>query len=154
MRLRHSTHARDAALGQLERANRWLVVGSVALTGVFAELASHAFAGHKTASTKADAHGNAAHHQTTTAPLKAPADPPARAPEPQVTEAEREQRSEGEVEEPASPETEPSQSPSEAAPQRSEPEASAEVPAETHEAPAQEAAPPVETAPPVVSGGS
>ena len=152
MRLRHTTHARDAALGQLERANRWMVVGSVALTGVFAELAAHAFSGHKSASTKASAHGHTAHHQTSTTPLKAPADPPAGASEPQVTEAEREQRRQAEVEEPASPETapaEPSQSPSEAAP----PESHTEAPAETREAPAQEA-PPVETAPPVVSGGS
>ena len=153
MRLRHTTHARDAALGQLERANRWLVVGSVALTGVFAELAAHAFSGHKSASAKASAHGNAARHHTSTAPLKTPAEPPARAPEPQVSEAEREQRRQAEVEEPASPETEASQSPSEAAPPRSEPETHTEAPVETQEVPAQEA-PPVETAPPVVSGGS
>jgi hypothetical protein len=147
MRLRHTTHARDAALGQLERANRWLVVGSVALTAVFAELASQAFPGHKSAPAKAKAQSKATHHQTSTAPLQ----PPARTPEPHVSESEREERSQGEVEEPASPETapaEPSQAPSEAAPPSSEPESHAEAPVETHEAP------PQETAPPVVSGGS
>jgi hypothetical protein len=151
MRLRHTTHARDAALGQLERANRWLVVGSVALTAVFAELASQAFPGHKTAGAKAKAQSRAARHPTSTAPLRPPAQPPARAAEPHVTEAEREERSQGEVEEPASPETapaEPSQAPTESAPPPSEPESHAEAPVETHEAPAQE------TAPPVVSGGS
>ena len=147
MRLHHSTRARDAALSQLSRANRWMIAGSVILTGAFTELAAQAFAGHKSTGAKTDPHHGAAQHRTSTAPLK----PPAAAPEPQVSEAEREQRSQGEVEEPASPETapaEPSQTPSEAAPPASEPEQRSEAPVETREAPAQEAAPPV------VSGGS
>ena len=30
----HTAHTRDAALRQLRRANRWMIAGSVALTGV------------------------------------------------------------------------------------------------------------------------
>jgi hypothetical protein len=41
----HTSHTRDAALWQLRRMNRWLVVGSVALTGVLAEAAARAFPG-------------------------------------------------------------------------------------------------------------
>lgn len=44
----HTTHTRDAALRQLNRMNRWLVAGSVVLTGVFAEAAAHAFPGRTT----------------------------------------------------------------------------------------------------------
>ena len=47
--LRHArTHIRrDAALRRLDRVNRWLIAGSVALTGVFTEVAASAFPGHE-----------------------------------------------------------------------------------------------------------
>ena len=48
----HTTHTRDAALHQLSRINRWLIAGSIVLTGVFAEVAAHAFPG-KTAKARA-----------------------------------------------------------------------------------------------------
>jgi hypothetical protein len=40
-----NTEARDAAMRRLTRVNRWLIAGSVTLTGVFAEVAAHAFPG-------------------------------------------------------------------------------------------------------------
>src|SRR5437016_13920817 len=41
----HSTQTRDAGLRRLARANRWLIAGSVALTGVLTEVAAQAFPG-------------------------------------------------------------------------------------------------------------
>jgi hypothetical protein len=48
------TDARDAALRRLRRVNRWAIAGSVALTGLFAEVAADAFPGRtvKTDSTR------------------------------------------------------------------------------------------------------
>src|SRR6516164_6372026 len=40
-----SSNARDAALGRLRHANRWLIAGSVALAGVLTEVAAQAFPG-------------------------------------------------------------------------------------------------------------
>ncbi len=41
----HTTHTRDAALRRLSHINRWLVAGSVVLTGVLADVAASAFPG-------------------------------------------------------------------------------------------------------------
>jgi hypothetical protein len=41
----HGSQTRDAALRRLGRANRWLIAGSVTLTGVLAEVAAQAFPG-------------------------------------------------------------------------------------------------------------
>ena len=41
----HTTHARDAALRKLRRLNRWMIAGSIALTGVLADVAANAFPG-------------------------------------------------------------------------------------------------------------
>jgi hypothetical protein len=46
-----SSHSRDVALRRLSRCNRWLLAGSVTLTGVFSALAAQAFPG-KTRSAK------------------------------------------------------------------------------------------------------
>jgi hypothetical protein len=84
----HTTHTRDAALQQLRRMNRWLLAGSVLLTGAFTEVAAHAFPGRivkKTAAagarTKARAHRGGASRRSSTsigsaAPLKQPAQAP------------------------------------------------------------------------------
>ena len=59
---------RDAALRRLHRVNRWLIAGSVALTGVFAEAAASAFPGHS--KTKTDAvkrAGNSIEHSSSSA---------------------------------------------------------------------------------------
>jgi len=41
----HTTRTRDAALRELHRINRWLIAGSVVLTGVLTDAAAHAFPG-------------------------------------------------------------------------------------------------------------
>ncbi len=41
----HSTSTRDAALRRLSLSTRWLIAGSVALTGALSEAAAHAFPG-------------------------------------------------------------------------------------------------------------
>jgi hypothetical protein len=149
MRRIHTTHARDAALRQLNRVNRWLIAGSVVLTGVLADVASNAFPG-KTAKASAASRASKAHakhagsaSKTTTGVLRAPEQAPKAG-----SEAEPSQQ--------AAP-SEPAQ---EAAPQEPAPtqETPREAAPEQEAAPAQEAAPPQETAPeqsgPVVSGGS
>src|SRR5690349_3919090 len=77
---RHTTHTRDAALRRLSHANRWLIAGSVALTGVLTEVAANAFPGKtlgKTASRSRSAtNGGGSRSTTTTAPLQPPAAPP------------------------------------------------------------------------------
>ena len=82
----HTTHTRDAALRELGRLNRWLIAGSVALTGLFAEAAASAFPG-KTVK-PATAHGSkrAAKHtpapaSTSTQALQPPAEAPQATPE-------------------------------------------------------------------------
>jgi hypothetical protein len=84
----HTTHTRDAALQQLHRINRWLLAGSVLLTGTFTEVAAHAFPGRtvkKTAATgarmKGRAHRRGASRRSSTstgpaATLKPPAQTP------------------------------------------------------------------------------
>jgi hypothetical protein len=122
----HTTHTRDAALRQLHRINRWLIAGSVVLTGVFADAAAHAFPGRTTKTATASkvkrsgAHTSAP-HTTTTHSLQPPNDAP------QAT-------------------TESSSSPESAAP--SQESTTTRETAPTHESrPAEESAP-------VVSGGS
>jgi hypothetical protein len=41
----HSAQARDAGLGKLTLIRRWLIAGSVTLTGVLTAVAAHAFPG-------------------------------------------------------------------------------------------------------------
>ncbi|MGH2831371.1 MAG: hypothetical protein ACRDK2_01230 [Solirubrobacteraceae bacterium] len=84
MNQRSSPQARDAAVRLVSRMNRWLLAGSVALTGMFWEVAAHAFPG-KTANTTATRSGasSSRHHQSTTtsaSPLQPAAKPPQSAP--------------------------------------------------------------------------
>ena len=44
---RHATHARDSSLRRLSRVNRWLLAGSLTLTGVLTEVVAHAFPGSR-----------------------------------------------------------------------------------------------------------
>lgn len=146
----NNTHARESSLRKLTRINRWLIAGSVALTGLFVEAAAHAFPGKSAARTAAaakHAHTHAHHHQhashssTQTHSLNAPAQPPQATTESSAPA------------EPATPqESAPSEETShEAAPaQESAPAEPALEPEVTHES----AAAPAEEAPPVVSGGS
>jgi hypothetical protein len=128
----HTTHTRDAALRELNRITRWLIAGSVVLTGVLSDVAASAFSGrstkHGTNIKSAAAHAHEAHKRSTgtsTSALK----PPAQAP---TTSAEQ----------PSAPEPAPEPAPAhEATPE----------PAPAHEA-TPEPAP--EESGPVVSGGS
>lgn len=147
MRAAHTTHTRDAALRQLQRMNRWLIAGSVVLTGVLADVAASAFHGKtlsgKTARAGRPAGGSSSSH-TTTGVLRAPEQPP----------------QSGSPSEPAQ-ESAPSEPSQEAAPQQESAPSQESAPAQEapsgeaapeQSAPAQEAAP--EESGPVVSGGS
>ncbi|HEY1449505.1 MAG TPA: hypothetical protein VGF47_01030 [Solirubrobacteraceae bacterium] len=146
---RHATHDRDNSLRRLSRVNRWLIAGSLTLTGALTEVAAHAFPSSATGSA-APAHAKhkrrrghnsrpTAHHAPSTSALK----PPAHAPEASESSTE--------------PSGEATSEPSAEATHEAAP------PAEGS-APAPEAAPEVQTAPeptheteastPVVSGGS
>lgn len=142
----HTSHTRDAALFQLSRINRWMIAGSVLLTGVFTEIAAHAFPGKAAKPRAAAAHG--ASQKTSTGssggnsekPLAAPSQAP-QAEEPRAQEASPSQESAPPTE-PAAPESAPAEGGSEAAP--SEPAPQQEAPSE----------PAPEASGPVVSGGS
>lgn len=53
---RHTTQSRDAALFQLKRLNRGVIVGALVLTALFAEAAAKAFPGRKDASSNHSGH--------------------------------------------------------------------------------------------------
>ena len=53
----HHAHTRDSSLRRLSLANRWLLAGSVALTGVLTEVAAQAFPGKAKASSTTSATG-------------------------------------------------------------------------------------------------
>jgi hypothetical protein len=57
---KHTTEARDAALLKLRRVNRWLIAGSILLTGVLADVAASAFPGRKKAASSSTAHRSGA----------------------------------------------------------------------------------------------
>jgi outer membrane biosynthesis protein TonB len=145
----HSTNTRDAALRRLSVSTRWLIAGSVALTGALSEAAAHAFPG-KTVKVGARGRAAAKHNSTQGSPssLAPPATTPQAAPETH-TEATPERPAEAAPERQATPEPAPERAP-EAAP-------------EAHAEPAPETAPEVRSEPtpevaapeaPVVSGGS
>jgi hypothetical protein len=125
----HSTHTRDAALRRLSRANRWLIAGSVALTGVFAEVAAQAFPG-KTRAPASGSSGAAGRHASGAGASSSGAglSPPAHAP---TAPSQTESAQGG-----GSP-SEPSPQSGQGSEQSTPPEGAPEP------APAQEAAPPV-----------
>jgi hypothetical protein len=160
----YTTHTRDAALRELGRLNRWLVAGSVVLTGAFAEAAANAFPGKasKPASVtrgKASGARTTAHAKTSTHPLQ----PPAQAPR-----ATAEAQSHSSTQSAPAQETTPAQESTPAPESHESAPAQESTPApESHQtAPAQESTPPQESTPaqepapapeasaPVVSGGS
>jgi hypothetical protein len=142
---RHATHERDSSLRRLSRVNRWLLAGSLTLTGVLTDVVAHAFPGSAHASSagtaaKATRHKHPSHSSTHGSTSTSTLKPPAQAPE------ASESSSEGSGEAPTEP-----------APEATHEAAPAEEPArEPEPAPEPEAAP--EPAPeaeaPVVSGGS
>lgn len=146
MRKIHTTHTRDAALRQLGRINRWLIAGSVVLTGVLADVAASAFHG-KTLGAKSSAGGRHAKRSgsshTTTGVLRPPEQPPREG-------SESEPAQEAQPGEPAQESAPQESSPSESAPQQESSPSTEAAPEQS--APAQEA--PAEEGGPVVSGGS
>jgi hypothetical protein len=132
----HTSHSRDAALRRLRSANRWLIAGSAALTGLLTDVAANAFSGHS----KPSGDASAKRHRSTKK-----LQPPPQAPRPATTAQQTTpQPAPAEPEAPAE-----SPAPAEETPSRA-PETNVEAaPAETHEA-----APAPEPSEPVVSGGS
>jgi hypothetical protein len=146
---RHTTHTRDAALRQLHRANRWVIAGSVLLTGVLADVAANAFPGktikHAGSARARAKHTGTASAKTSTGVLKPPAEAP------KASESSGAPSAESAPAEETAPaqESTPAQ---ESAPSQEAP-AQESAPAQKS-APAQEAAPAQETTEPTVSGGS
>lgn len=143
---KHATHARDSSLRRLSVINRWLVAGSVILTGVLTDVAAHAFPSKSTKQTpsrSAGAHAHSHQHRsrsssspaTTATSLTPPAEAPRSAP----------QEPAGEEPAPEAVPAEESVPVEETAPRE---EASPEP------APSAEAPPSEEASAPVVSGGS
>jgi hypothetical protein len=144
--------SRDRSLQRLSRLNRWLVAGSVALTGLLTELTAHAFPAKPKAangnSTRAHNRHRSPAHSGGSSTAKA-LRPPAQAPQ--------SARPSSAGDEEASGSATPSHS---SAPQATESQQAAEEPAQAHEAPPpepeihREPTPEPEAHAPVVSGGS
>jgi len=150
----HTTHCRDAALRELHRINRWLIAGSVVLTGVLSDVAAHAFPGKTVKggvsskkTHKAKAHRPGSTH-TSTGVLHPPEQAPQSSEEP--TQAQEAQSAESAPSQESAPAAEATPPAEETAPSTEAP--AQETPAQ--EAPVQEAAPEPEPETPVVSGGS
>ena len=147
----HTTHSRDAALRELHRINRWMIAGSVLLTGVLSDVAAHAFPG-KHVKTTTSTRRSAAKHTHLHHPHK-PLSPPSHAPSATTQQPAQIQGSPA-AEATQSHESEPVQ---ESVPTQEQAPAPEPLP-EREAAPAQETAPAPEPAPereaPVVSGGS
>jgi type IV secretory pathway VirB10-like protein len=143
----HTTHARERSLRRLSRINRWLLAGSVTLTGVLTEVTAHAFPGKSKPRSKANTAKAHTHHVNPSGSSKSSKSirPPAQAPQ-AAPEPETERTPEAPSESHSAPESPPAE----------ESAAATEAPPEPEVAPAHEAAP--ERAPeaeaPVVSGGS
>jgi outer membrane biosynthesis protein TonB len=158
----HSTSTRDAALRRLSLSTRWLIAGSVALTGALSEAAAHAFPG-KTVKVGARRKAAARHHHHSLQGSASSLRPPAQAP--RATQTTPETHTEAAPERAAEPAPERSAEPTpEAAPERA-PEEHSEAAPEAHSEAAPEAAPEVRSEPtpeaaraapegPVISGGS
>jgi len=139
----HTTHTRDAALLKLKRVNRWLIMGSIVLTGVLADVAASAFPGK----TKTTAKGAAGTHRHTkkSDPVGVLA-PPAKAPESSSSgEGSADPPSEGSAGEGSSAGESPQSSEAPSPETSASPKCSSE---------AQSEAPAAESSGPVVSGGS
>jgi hypothetical protein len=141
----HSTHTRDAAMRELRKINRWLIAGSVILTGLLSDVAANAFPGKSTKGTAEARRKSAGHHRhrshaAATGVLRAPEQAPQSSIE-----------APAQAEEPAAAAQAPAEAAAEAAPAE---EAQGTPQAHTEAAPVQEPETAPEEAGPVVSGGS
>jgi len=92
----HHSHTRDSSLRRLALANRWLIAGSVALTGVLTEVAAQAFPGKAKASSttsstqkaKTTTHHSSGSHTSTAKALTAPSKAPEATSEPSSSATE------------------------------------------------------------------
>jgi hypothetical protein len=143
--MRQSTsHTRDAALRRISHANRWLIAGSVALTGLLADVAANAFPGrtlHKGAH-GARSLGKGASRSTTSTQQQS-VQPPLAPPESASSAGSGESEEGSAAGEGGSAQAPPA---SEAQPAQEAPSGEA--------AQSQQQAPAQESEPPVVSGGS
>ncbi len=151
----HTSRTRDAALQRLTHANRWLIAGSVVLTGVLTDVAANAFPGHRraTGSTRAAGakqkkHTQARHHALQP-PAKAPTTSTSTQAAPPVTTQQTQAT-------PPAQEEAQTPAPSEEAPtaETQAPEAPAREEAPAPSSETHETAPAPEPQEPVVSGGS
>lgn len=163
-----TTNVRDAALRRLGRLNRWLIAGSVALTGIFTEVAASAFPGRTikaSAASRSSTRSQRLEHSGDdgSAATTEPVQPPEQAPQSSPTEGSASSQETPSQSAPSqsspSQQTTPAQEPTPTSEPTtpSQSAAPAEEPSRTTEpAPTQETAPAParETAPPVVSGGS
>jgi hypothetical protein len=148
----HTTHTRDAALRELRRMNRWMIAGSIVLTGVLSDVAANAFPGKtlkaiKTPAKKGTSSSHKSNSPTKTTPLKPPAQAPkaAEAPAPSTQSPPSSESSRASESAPAQ-EPAPSQ-------ESTPPSQESSPPSATPEA-SRESAPAQEPSAPVVSGGS
>jgi hypothetical protein len=144
-----ATHARDVALRKLSHINRWLIAGSVLLTGVLYEVAAQAFPGKTLhAGSSSDPKSTGAHRASQGSGAKSSTcspgslEPPCQAPQAAPEGESTEQPSSGEA--PSSRESGEAR----------EPAPSQESPPASEATPGREPAPANEATPPVVSGGS
>jgi Mg-chelatase subunit ChlI len=165
---RHTSHTRDAALHDLRRISRWLIAGSIALTGVLADVAANAFPGRtvKAGEGKKSAAGTGSHRSSSspaqTRETRVPLAPPSQAPqgssEGSAPEAPAHTSEAPASESPSSsePSHEPAPSQETAPSHEAAPEASHESAPSHESSPPPAAEPPHESQPsePVVSGGS
>jgi hypothetical protein len=136
---RHTAHARDAALARLRSANRWLIAGSIALTGALSAVAARAFPGRTLKST---ASAGAARKGGSARPAPTPAPTPLRAPEQSPENAPNDDEGESRAQAPEQP-----------APSREAERPAPQPEGQASEAPATQQ-PESESSAPVVSGGS
>lgn len=154
----HTTHTRDAALRELHKLNRWMIAGSVVLTGLLTDVAANAFPGrtikHATKSKAARANsshtkaGSSGGTSTGVGPLAPPEHAPNAAGESTSSQESAPARESAPAQESA-PAEEPAPAQEAAPAQETAPQPAQET------APVQEAAPePAQEPAPVVSGGS
>jgi hypothetical protein len=147
----HSSHLRDAGLRRLVLTKRWLIAGSVTLTGVLTAVAANAFPG-KTIKSPSTRTANAGHSSKTSTPHQhtqsspSSLQPPAQAPQSTTPQESAPAQEPAQAQEPTpAPESAPAQ---ESAPAKESAPAQESAPVE-HSEPAQQA-----PEAPVVSGGS
>src|ERR1700733_3892099 len=150
----HTTHTRDAALRELHKINRWMIAGSVVLTGLLTDVAANAFPG-KTVKNVTRSKATRGHrgHTKASSTGSASAGAGALAPPKHAPNAASESTSSQE----SAPAQENAPAQESAPAQETEPaqeSAPAQEPAQ-ESAPVQEVAPePAQESAPVVSGGS